>query len=149
MSAGLKRYFHAKRMEGLLSARGLRILDSGCDELLEGEEGKPLQLWAIIRRWDGARRVRVCACVCVDAVGHHAQVGRQTLCVCVCVSVDAAAKLLQGVAWRGLLPCISHRAPMSVTAPAAAAAASTTAAAAATAAATCAGTAPTARCCGC
>jgi hypothetical protein len=46
--AGLKRYFHAKRMEGLLSARGLRILDNGCEVLLEVPE-KPLHLWCIIR----------------------------------------------------------------------------------------------------
>jgi hypothetical protein len=45
--AGLKRYFHAKRMEGLLSARGLRILDSGCEVLLEHPE-QPLRLWSII-----------------------------------------------------------------------------------------------------
>jgi hypothetical protein len=44
---GLKRYFHAKRMEGLLSARGLRILDSGCEVLLEVPH-KPLHLWSII-----------------------------------------------------------------------------------------------------
>ncbi len=30
-SAGLKRYFHAKRGEGLLSTKGLRILDYACD----------------------------------------------------------------------------------------------------------------------
>jgi len=29
--AGLKRYFHSKRGEGLLSAQGLRILDYACD----------------------------------------------------------------------------------------------------------------------
>ena len=29
--AGLKRYFHAKRSEGLLSMEGLRILDYACD----------------------------------------------------------------------------------------------------------------------
>lgn len=45
--AGLKRYFHAKRMEGLLSARGLRILDSGCEVLLE-QPDKPLHLWSTV-----------------------------------------------------------------------------------------------------
>jgi hypothetical protein len=45
--AGLKRYFHAKRMEGLLSASGLRILDSGCEVLLEAPH-KPLHLWSIV-----------------------------------------------------------------------------------------------------
>lgn len=48
LPTGLKRYFHAKRMEGLLSARGLRILDNGCEVLLESPE-KPLHLWCIIR----------------------------------------------------------------------------------------------------
>eukprot|EP00887_Chlorella_sp_A99_P005087 scaffold25.g5087.t1 len=42
--AGLKRYYHAKRMEGLLSAKGLRILDYACDRAAE-EAGEPLQMW--------------------------------------------------------------------------------------------------------
>lgn len=33
--AGLKRYFHAKRGEGLLSAQGLRILDYACDRAMD------------------------------------------------------------------------------------------------------------------
>lgn len=33
--AGLKRYFHAKRGEGLLSAQGLRILDYACDRAID------------------------------------------------------------------------------------------------------------------
>jgi hypothetical protein len=36
-------------MEGLLSARGLRILDSGCEMLLEAPH-KPLRLWSIISK---------------------------------------------------------------------------------------------------
>jgi hypothetical protein len=46
---GLKRYFYSKRMEGLLSARGLRILDNSCDFALENPY-KPLRLWCIVRR---------------------------------------------------------------------------------------------------
>eukprot|EP00878_Enallax_costatus_P024415 GHUV01026053.1.p1 GENE.GHUV01026053.1~~GHUV01026053.1.p1 ORF type:complete len:446 (+),score=124.99 GHUV01026053.1:140-1339(+) len=42
--SGLKRYFHSKRMEGLLSARGLRILDGSCEIALE-DPRKPLALW--------------------------------------------------------------------------------------------------------
>jgi hypothetical protein len=34
-------------MEGLLSARGLRILDSGCEVLLEAPD-KPLHLWSTV-----------------------------------------------------------------------------------------------------
>ena len=47
--SGLKRYFHAKRMEGLLSAQGLRILDSSCDMLLENPH-EPLGLWELLQR---------------------------------------------------------------------------------------------------
>lgn len=35
-------------MEGLLSARGLRILDNACEVLLEAPQ-KPLHLWSILR----------------------------------------------------------------------------------------------------
>lgn len=49
MHSGLKRYFYGKRMEGLLSARGLRILDAGCEVGLE-DPSKPLDLWRIISR---------------------------------------------------------------------------------------------------
>jgi hypothetical protein len=43
-SAGLKRYFYGKRMEGLLSARGLRILDAAA---AAAAAGRTLTL----RRW--------------------------------------------------------------------------------------------------
>ncbi|GAB4813268.1 hypothetical protein N2152v2_000314 [Parachlorella kessleri] len=43
--AGLKRYFHAKRMEGLLSVQGMRILDYAC-ELAAEHADQPLGLWA-------------------------------------------------------------------------------------------------------
>jgi hypothetical protein len=51
---GLKRYFHGKRMAGLLSARGLRILDYGCDTLLD-DPTRPVALWDVIERWAGGR----------------------------------------------------------------------------------------------
>jgi hypothetical protein len=38
---GLKRYFHAKRGEGLLSPTGLRILDHACDRAIDCS-GEPL-----------------------------------------------------------------------------------------------------------
>ena len=46
---GLKRCFHAKRMQGLLSARGLRILDYGCDTILD-DPYQPMALWDVIER---------------------------------------------------------------------------------------------------
>jgi hypothetical protein len=42
--AGLKRHFHAKHAEGLLSSRGLRSLDWCCDSALD-EPDTPLDLW--------------------------------------------------------------------------------------------------------
>ncbi|KAF6264741.1 hypothetical protein COO60DRAFT_18214 [Scenedesmus sp. NREL 46B-D3] len=47
--SGLKRYFHGKRMEGLLSARGLRILDAACEVGLE-DASRPLRLWGSMSR---------------------------------------------------------------------------------------------------
>ncbi len=47
--AGLKRYFHAKRSEGLLSMEGLRILDYACDVAADRALG-PLvshRVWAL------------------------------------------------------------------------------------------------------
>ncbi|KAK9789036.1 hypothetical protein WJX73_003859 [Symbiochloris irregularis] len=54
---GFKRYFHGKRIEGLLSSRGLRILDNACDAELEHPE-RPLSLWTIIDK-DASGRVVV------------------------------------------------------------------------------------------
>jgi hypothetical protein len=48
-TAGLKRYFYGKRMEGLLSARGLRILDAACEVGLE-DPSKPVRLWGSMSR---------------------------------------------------------------------------------------------------
>lgn len=37
-AAGLKRYFHSKRGEGLLSAQGLRILSFACDLAIDSQQ---------------------------------------------------------------------------------------------------------------
>lgn len=72
--SGLKRYFHGKRHEGLLSSRGLRMLDQACDEDME----EPLEPFNI---FDNIQKVRaVCLCTlraCVHAV-------RDVPRVCVC-----------------------------------------------------------------
>lgn len=47
--AGLKRYFHAKRGEGLLSVRGMQILDHACDIAIDQAE-QPLALWTSVRQ---------------------------------------------------------------------------------------------------
>eukprot|EP00884_Botryococcus_braunii_P001610 jgi/Botrbrau1/1144/Bobra.0162s0035.1 len=47
--SGLKRYFHAKRGEGLLSARGMQILDHACDIAIDEAE-RPLALWKSVRQ---------------------------------------------------------------------------------------------------
>jgi hypothetical protein len=38
-------------MEGLLSARGLRILDAACEVGLE-DPSKPVRLWGSMSRWE-------------------------------------------------------------------------------------------------
>ncbi|PRW44236.1 Sodium hydrogen exchanger 7 [Chlorella sorokiniana] len=47
--AGLKRYFHAKRGEGLLSTKGLRILDYACDRAADCAY-QPLDIWSVAER---------------------------------------------------------------------------------------------------
>lgn len=47
--AGLKRYFHGKRAEGLLSARGMQLLDWAC-ALQMDQAGRPLFLVQHIER---------------------------------------------------------------------------------------------------
>lgn len=55
--AGLKRHFHFKSAEGLLSKGSLRLLDFACDAALSRPH-KPLNLWKEVRVWlngcDGA-----------------------------------------------------------------------------------------------
>ncbi|KAK9828685.1 hypothetical protein WJX72_001519 [[Myrmecia] bisecta] len=46
---GLKRYFHGKRAEGLLSARGVQILDHACDVTMD-QSGQPMSMWQHIER---------------------------------------------------------------------------------------------------
>ena len=48
--AGLKRYFHHKRAEGLLSARGMQLLDWACSLQMD-QANRPLFLWSHIERW--------------------------------------------------------------------------------------------------
>jgi hypothetical protein len=45
MQAGLKRAFHARHVEGLLSGHGLRILDSCCDAAMDMADQQTLDLW--------------------------------------------------------------------------------------------------------
>jgi hypothetical protein len=47
--AGLKRYFFAKRLAGLLSVDGLRILDYACDKAADAS-AHPLRIWAALER---------------------------------------------------------------------------------------------------
>lgn len=47
--AGLKRYFHEKRAQGLLTGRGILVLDHACDAAMDDSE-QPLLIWAIVER---------------------------------------------------------------------------------------------------
>ncbi|KAL4855761.1 Sodium/hydrogen exchanger 8 [Chlorella vulgaris] len=47
--AGLKRYFHAKRLEGLLSVQGLRILEYACDYAAE-HTLQSLSVWKLLEK---------------------------------------------------------------------------------------------------
>eukprot|EP00891_Asterochloris_glomerata_P006187 jgi/Astpho2/6187/Aster-x0275 len=47
--SGLKRYFHQKRIEGLLSSTGMRVLDNACDVSIDNAE-EPLALWEILEK---------------------------------------------------------------------------------------------------
>lgn len=44
MIAGMKRYFHRKRNEGLLSNQGLRTLDHACDSCMDRPE-RPIDIF--------------------------------------------------------------------------------------------------------
>ena len=48
--AGLKRYFHDKRGQGLLSGRGILVLDHACDVAMDGSYS-PLVMWSSLERW--------------------------------------------------------------------------------------------------
>ena len=47
---GLKRSFHSKRAGGLLSGKGMQILDYACDVQMDNPE-EPLFMWQLIERW--------------------------------------------------------------------------------------------------
>lgn len=47
--SGLKRYFHGKRAEGLLSSKGMQILDHACDTAMDTAEA-PLAIWDAVER---------------------------------------------------------------------------------------------------
>jgi len=44
--SGLKKYFHGKRAEGLLSARGIQVLDFMCDLQMDLAH-EPLFMWSL------------------------------------------------------------------------------------------------------
>jgi hypothetical protein len=60
--AGLKRYFHHKRREGLLSAQGLRLLENACDSCTD----QPLSELDVFGYMYNVRSTRIklmfCAC---------------------------------------------------------------------------------------
>ncbi|KAL6780791.1 hypothetical protein ACKKBF_B11690 [Auxenochlorella protothecoides x Auxenochlorella symbiontica] len=47
--SGLKRYFHGKRLQGLLSIKGLRILDYACDHAAEHVD-RPFAIWQSLQK---------------------------------------------------------------------------------------------------
>ena len=47
--AGLKRYFHDKRRQGLLSGRGMVVLDHACDVAMDASFS-PLVMWSSLER---------------------------------------------------------------------------------------------------
>ena len=47
--SGLKKYFHGKRAEGLLSARGMQLLDFMCDLQMDHAE-EPLFMWSLTEK---------------------------------------------------------------------------------------------------
>ena len=49
LATSLKRHFHAKRADGLLSTRAARALDTACDAAID-EPSRPLDLWAAVER---------------------------------------------------------------------------------------------------
>ena len=56
LATSLKRHFHAKRADGLLSTRAARALDTACDAAID-EPSRPLDLWAAVERDVTARWV--------------------------------------------------------------------------------------------
>ena len=48
--AGLKRYFHDKRKQGLLSGKGILVLDHACDVAMDASMS-PLVMWSSLERY--------------------------------------------------------------------------------------------------
>ena len=48
--AGLKRYFHDKRRQGLLSGKGILVLDHACDVAMDAS-ASPLDVWSSLERY--------------------------------------------------------------------------------------------------
>lgn len=47
--SGLKKYFHGKRGEGLLSARGIQVLEFMCNIQIDNAD-EPLFMWSLTER---------------------------------------------------------------------------------------------------
>ncbi len=47
--AGLKRYFHDKRGQGLLSGQGIVELDHACDAAMD-RSSEPLSIWKVVEK---------------------------------------------------------------------------------------------------
>ena len=47
--AGLKRYFHEKRGQGLLTGPGILVLDHACDAAMDSS-AHPLIIWKLVER---------------------------------------------------------------------------------------------------
>ena len=47
--SGIKRYFHGKRAEGLLSARGMQLLDYTCDVQMDHAD-RALFMWQMAEK---------------------------------------------------------------------------------------------------
>ena len=56
LMAGFKRYFHGKRSEGLLSARGMQVLEYATNMQIDAAD-TPLFLWATVEKCAFAPRL--------------------------------------------------------------------------------------------
>ena len=80
--AGLKRYFHDKRRQGLLSAKGILVLDHACDVAMDAS-ASPLDVWSSLER-------------CTSAPGHTRSIPSTVKCItcvhaeCTCRRSDAS-----------------------------------------------------------
>ena len=65
--AGLKKYYHAKQREGLLSGAGTQILDWACSIAMDDPD-RPLNIWQIVHR---CCRVPTVLCSQQRCMTHH------------------------------------------------------------------------------